>query len=113
MCGGVLEIEGTDPFYEALHPSLLEDTHQRRAQGLGGVGGDLGHSGLGTGALLDEAAGDLLELEITGDVGGNEDVGQLAGRHEELGDQVDVPVVGPAVLLPWLFAFCVVAIFLE
>lgn len=48
------------------------------------------------------AAGDLLELEVFGNVGGNEDVGEFTVGHEELGDEVDVPVVDAAVLLPWL-----------
>ena len=48
------------------------------------------------------AAGDLLELEVFGDVGGNENVGEFTVGHEQLGDEVDVPVVDAAVLLPWL-----------
>ena len=63
--------------------------------------------------MLDEAAGDLPEFQVAGDVGRDQDVGQLAGGHEELGDQVDVPVVGTAVLLPGLFTGVEVAIFLE
>ena len=110
---GVVHIEGADPLDEALHAALLKDAHERGAQSLSGIGRDLGDGGLGALALLDEAAGDLPELEVAGDVGGDEDVGQLAGGHEELGDQVDVPVVGTAVLLPRLFAGVEVAILLE
>jgi hypothetical protein len=62
---------------------------------------------------LDEAACDLSELEVSCDVGGDENVGQLAVGHQKLGNQVDVPVIDTAVLLPWLFALLVVAVLLE
>ena len=63
--------------------------------------------------MLHIAASDLLELQVSCDVGGDEDVGELSVAHQELGDKVDVPVVHPAVLLPWLGTFLVVAILLE
>lgn len=109
----VVYIEGAYPLDEALHASFLEDAHEWGAESLGSIGGNLGNGGLGTLALLDEAAGDLPEFQVAGDVGRDQDVGQLAGGHEELGDQVDVPVVGTAVLLPGLFTGVEVAIFLE
>ena len=109
----VLGVERTDPLHEALHAALLEDTHQGGLESLASIRGDLGDGGLGAGALLDVAAGNLLEFEVAGDVGGYEDVGQLAGRHEELGNEVDVPVVESTVLLPWLLAGAVVAVLLE
>jgi hypothetical protein len=63
--------------------------------------------------LLDVAASNLLELEVSCDIGGDQDVGEFAVAHQELGNKVDVPVVDPAVLLPRLGAFLVVAISLE
>lgn len=113
MRSRVLGVEGANPFDEGLHAALLEEAHQGRLESLAGVRGHLGDGGLGGGTLLDVAASDLLELEVSGDIGGDEDVGQLARRHEELGDEVDVPVVGTAVLLPWLLALGVVAVLLE
>lgn len=113
VCSSVLDVECANPFDEALHPALLEHAHEGRLQGLCGIRGDLGDGGLGAGTLLHEAACDLLELEVSGDIGGDEDVGQLARGHEELGDQVDVPVVGAAVFLPWLVARAVVSVLLE
>lgn len=113
MCRGILDVECANPLDEALHPALLEHAHEGRLQGLGGIRWDLGDSGLGAGTLLHEAACNLLELEVPGDIGGDEDVGQLARGHEELGNQVDVPVVGAAVFLPWLVARAVVAVLLE
>jgi hypothetical protein len=55
----------------------------------------------------------LLELEVAGDVSGDEDVGELARRHEELGHQIDVPVIQAAVLFPGLGALGIIAILLE
>lgn len=63
--------------------------------------------------MLYITASHLLEFEITGDVGRDEDVCQLATRHEEFGHEIDVPVVDAAVLLPWLLSCAVVAILLE
>lgn len=110
MRGRVLDVEGADPLDEALHAALLKDAHQRRAQRLGGIGGHLGHGGLGAIALLDVAASNLAELEVAGDVGGHEDVSELARGDEELGNKVDVPVVDAAVLGPGLLAAGKVAV---
>jgi hypothetical protein len=63
--------------------------------------------------LLDKAAGNLLELEISGDIGRDQNVGEFAIGHEEFGDEIDVPVVDAAVLLPRFLSFVVGAIFLE
>ena len=56
---------------------------------------------------------DLAEFEVSSDVGGDEDVGELSVRHEQLGYEINVPVIGSSVLLPWLSTFGIVAIFLE
>lgn len=55
----------------------------------------------------------MLELEISRDVGGDENVGEFAVCHQQLGHQVDVPIVDTAVLLPWFCACGEVAILLE
>lgn len=112
MCRRVLEVELANPLNEALHAALLEDAHQGRLESLAGIRGDLGNSRLASRTLLDVAAGDLLELKVSGDVGRDKDVCKLARGHEELGDEVDVPVVQAAVLLPGLGALGVVAILL-
>lgn len=113
MRSRVLQFERANPLNETLHSALLEDAHQGRAQSLSGIRGNLGNGCLGTRTLLDEAAGNLLELEVSGDIGGDEDVGELARGHEKLGYEIDVPVVESAILLPWLLALLVVAVFLE
>lgn len=102
MSGRVLGVKCSNPFDEGLHAALLKEAHEGRLEGLAGIRRNLGDSGLGGGALLDKASSDLLELEVTGDVGRDKNVGQLARGHEQLGDQVDVPVVEAAILLPGL-----------
>jgi hypothetical protein len=97
---------------ELLCSSLLKQTHQGRAESLRGIRGDLCDVGLVTGAGLDVTASNLLEFEVSGDIGRDEDVGEFSVGHEEFGDEIDVPVVGAAVLLPRLAAV-VAAILLE
>jgi hypothetical protein len=59
------------------------------------------------------ASSNLLELQVSCNIGGDKDVGELAVAHQELRDEVDVPVVDAAVLLPRLGALLVVAVSLE
>ena len=113
MCRGVLGVESANPLNEGLHASLLEDTHEGRSQSLGGIRGHLGDGSLVGGTLLDVAASDLLELKVSCNIGRDENVGQFAGGHEELGDKVDVPVVEATILLPGLLAFAEVSVLLE
>ena len=62
--------------------------------------------------MLNEAACDLSEFEVSCYIGRNEDVGEFAVGHQELGYEVDVPIVDPAILLPRLLSFLEVAILL-
>lgn len=109
----VVLLELSNPFKELLGTALLEEAHERRAQSLASIRGHLGDGRLGTLALLDVATGDLLELEVSRHVGGNQDVCQLAVGHQQLGDQVNVPVVDTSVLLPGLLAGRDIAVLLE
>jgi hypothetical protein len=102
VCSRVLCLVCANPLEEVAGPALLKETHQRRTQRLASIRGNLGDGGLGSSALLNVAAGDLLELKVLCDVGGNEDVGEFTVGHQKLGDEVDVPVVDATVLLPWL-----------
>ena len=113
MCAWVALVEVAHPLQEVLRPSLFKQAHERRLKRLSCVRGYLGDGCLGSVSLLHIAASDLLELQVSCHVGGDENVGELAIAHQELGYKVDVPVVHPAVLLPWLGAFLVVAILLE
>lgn len=111
--GRIRVVEGADPLQELLRASLLEETHERRAQGLSRVRRDLCHGRPRPCTLLDIAARNLPELEVSGDVGGDEDVRELAVRHEQLGDEIDVPIIRAAVFRPRRLALCVVAVLLE
>lgn len=109
----VILFEFTNPFQELLRSPLLKHSHQRRAQGLVGIRGDLGHVGLAAVALLDVAASNLLELKVSRNIGGNQDVCQITVGHQKLRDQVDVPVVDSPVFLPRLLTGANIAVLLE
>jgi hypothetical protein len=61
---------------------------------------------------LDVTASNLLKFKVSGDIGRDENVGEFSVGHEKLGNEIDVPVIGATVLLPWLAAI-VVAVLLE
>jgi hypothetical protein len=112
VSGRVILLVCANEFQELLCSSLFEQTHQGTAESLRGIRGDLCDVGLVSGAGLDVTASNLLEFEVSGDIGRDENVGEFSVGHEEFGNKVDVPVVGAAVLLPWLAAV-VVAVLLE
>lgn len=85
MCGRIALFKRPNPFQELLGSPLLEQAHQWRTQRFSGSRRDLGYRRSRPGALLDKAASDLLEFEVSGDIGGNEDVGELAIGHEKFG----------------------------
>lgn len=113
MTGRVGNVEGSNPLNEPLHSPLLKQTHQRRSQSLSRIRGNLCNSRPRPGALLDVAARHLSKLQVSCDIGRDENVGQLAAGHEEFGNEINVPVVDSAVLLPWLLALVVVSVLLE
>lgn len=63
--------------------------------------------------MLYVAAGYLSEFKVSCDVGGYEDVCEFTICHEQFRDEVNVPVIGPAVLLPGFFALFIVAVSFE
>ena len=112
VSGRILLLVGTDKLQKLLCSSLLKQTHQGTAESLRSIRGDLCDVGLVSGASLDVTASNLLEFEVSGDIGRDENVGEFSVGHEKLGNEIDVPVVGATVLLPWLAAV-VVAVLLE
>ena len=106
-------VECANPLNERLHSPLLKDDHQGRCEGLSCIRWHLGDCCFWSCSLLNVAACNLLELEVSCDISRNEDVGELSARHQKLGNQVDVPVVGATVLLPWLLSLVVVSVLLE
>lgn len=113
MSSRIALAESANPLNEGLHPSLLEYTHQGRSQSFTSIRGDLRNGGFGTSTLLHIASCHLSELKVSCDIGGHEDVCQFSARHEELRNEVDVPVVDPSILLPWLLPFVIVSVLLE
>lgn len=72
---------------ELLGPPLLEQPHQAASHGL-----HLGRGHLGDAPVpVDEGSCDLLELEVSEDVGVDEDLCELSRCEDELGDEVDGP----------------------
>lgn len=113
MSAGIILVIFPNPLEELLGPSLLKQTHQRRPEGFTSVRGHLCNGSLGAAALLHVTSRNLSELEVSGDIGGNENVGQLSVRHEQLGHEVDVPAVDTAVFLPRFLALLHVAVHFE
>jgi hypothetical protein len=62
---------------------------------------------------LNIAACHLPKLEVSCDIGRDEDVGQLSTGHKELRYEIDIPVVDASILLPWLFVLVVLSVLLE
>ena len=103
----------TDKLQKVPCSSLFEKTHQGTPECLTSVRRDLCNRGFRPITLLNIAASNLFEFEVSGDVGRDENVCEFTVGHEKLGDEVDVPVVGTAIFLPWLGAGRVVAISFE
>ncbi len=80
---------------ELLRPPLFEETHKRAFDRLHLRTGHLGDPAI----AVNEAACDLLELEVAGDVGVDEDAGELSRRDDKLGDEIDGVVAVAAEVL--------------
>lgn len=85
MCGGVVLLPVLNVEEEVAGAALLKETHKRRADSLRLVGRHLGDLAV----AVNKRAGNLLELEVASDIGVDENLGELARRQDELGDEVD------------------------
>lgn len=83
--GRVLVLPSLQELEELLGPPLLEETHERALDGLHLGRGDLGDLAI----AINVATGDLLEFKVSGDVRVHEDLGELARRNDELGDEIN------------------------
>lgn len=110
MCAWIILVEFKAPVQELPCPELLKCTHESRVPSFSWLIGDLCDFFF---SLLDVVTRDLLEFEVSGHIGGDENVCQVPIRHQELRDQVDIPVVRPPIFLPGLFSFTNIAIFSE
>jgi len=77
-------------------PPLFKEAHQGRLQRLRFIRGYPGDFAI----PIDKRASDSLELEVTGDVGVDEDLGKSTGGNDEPWDQVNC-VVAVATELCW------------
>ena len=77
-----------NPLEEVLEAALLEEAHERGRKRLGGGGGDL----VDLLRVDDVGAGHGDDLEVARDVGVDEHLDEVAGRHHELGAEVDAPM---------------------
>jgi hypothetical protein len=94
MGSRVLVLPSLQELEELLGTPLLEEAHERALDGLHLGAGDLGDPAI----AINEATGDLLEFEISGNVRVHEDLGELARGNDELGDEIDGVVTVPAKL---------------
>ena len=85
MSSRVLILPALEELKEFLRPSLLKEAHERALDSFHLRAGDLGDLAI----AVDEAACNLLELEIASDIGVNEDLGELSRGHDELWNQVN------------------------
>ena len=74
MGGGIVVFPALQELEELLSAAFLKETHQRAPDSLHLRAGDLGDASI----AIDEAASDLLEFEISSDIGVHEDLGQLS-----------------------------------
>ena len=95
VSGRILILPALEELEELLRPPLLKKTHERALDRLHLRAGDLGDPAI----AVDETACDLLELEVTGDIGVDEDASELSRGDDELGNEIDgVVAVAPKVL---------------
>lgn len=107
---GIILLELANPLQKLLCASLLKETHERGTESFTSVRRDLGNGGFGALSLLYVTSSNLSKLKVSCDVGGNQNVCQFTVGHEQLGDQVHVPVVHAAIFLPWLLAVANVSV---
>ena len=94
MGGGIIILPVLQELEELLGPPLLEETHQGRLDSLHFCGGDLRDSAIS----VDEASGDLLELEVSGDLCMDQDLREFTRGKDKLWYQINVVIPVPAEL---------------
>src|SRR2546423_1530065 len=104
----VILLVRSHPVQEVSGATFLKQTHEGRTKSLPSIRRDLGHGGFWSVALLDVAASYLLELQVSRHIRRHQDVGELAIGHQKLWNEVDIPIVGASVVLPWLLTLLIV-----
>lgn len=82
--GRILILPSLQELEELLRAPLLKQTHERALHGLHLIARDLGNLSI----AVDEAARNLLELEVAGDVRVHEDLGEFSRGNDELGNEI-------------------------
>jgi hypothetical protein len=85
MSRGILVLPILQEHEKVPRSTLLEQSHQAGTQGFALVRGDL----VDLAITVDERPGDLLEFEVTDDIGVDQHSGKRAAGQNELGDEVD------------------------
>ena len=81
MCGWIIFFEMTDKLQKVSCSPLFEKTHQGTPKCLTGVRRDFCNSGFWAITLLNIAASNLFEFEVSGDVGRDENVCEFTVGH--------------------------------
>ena len=95
MGSGILILPALQELEELLGSPLLEEAHKWTFDRLNLIAGNLRDLAL----TVDKAASDLLELEVTGDIGVDEDASELSRGDDELGNEIDGVVAVAAEVL--------------
>jgi hypothetical protein len=85
MGGRIFILPVLQELEEFLRPALFEETHQWAFDCLHFGAGNLGDLAV----AIDEAARDLLELEVASDISVHEDFREFSGCDDELWDEID------------------------
>ena len=85
MSSRILILPVLQELEELLRPPLLKKTHKWALDRLHFRAGHLGDLTI----AVDKAAGDLLELEVAGDIGVNENARKFSRGNDELGNEID------------------------
>lgn len=91
MSGRIIVLPVLQELEKAPRPSLLKQPHQATRECLPFIGRHLGDSSVPEHI----GAGDLLEFEVSGDVGLDEHLRELTGCQNELWNQIDGVVSVP------------------
>jgi hypothetical protein len=85
VSGRVIILPALEELEELLCTSLLEEAHERTLDGLHLSTGNLWDLAV----TVDEAARNLLEFEVAGDLSVDEDLCELSRGDDELGDEIN------------------------
>jgi hypothetical protein len=96
--GGVIILPILEELEEFLRAALFEETHERALDGLHFCAGDLRDLAV----TVHKRPGDLLELEVTSNIGVNENLGKFSRCNDKLGDEIN-SIVAIASELRWRF----------